>query len=60
MSDPENYHDGLRNLNAPPPDMAQLPQTRGPDPIGDDVRAVLGFVLAAAGLVGLFVSGVLS
>lgn len=48
-----DYHAGLAEINAP--DMAQLEQTRGPDPIGDDVRAVLGFLGLVAGVVGLVV-----
>ena len=41
------YDEGMRELNAPPPDMAQLPQTRGPDCIDDDVS----FMLRVAGVI---------
>lgn len=37
----QEYRDGMRELNAPPPDMEQLPQTRGPDPIGEDLRFIM-------------------
>lgn len=41
------YDEGMRELNAPPPDMVQLPQTRGPDCIDDDVS----FMMRVAGLI---------
>lgn len=43
------YDDGLRELNAPPPDMAQMRQTRGPDCIDEDVRFIMRGL--AAGLI---------
>lgn len=43
----QEYLDGLREINAPPPDTGQSPQTRGPDPIGDDVRIIIVWGLAA-------------
>jgi len=54
-----NYHDGLADINAPRPDMAQLMQTRGPDPIGEDLvwlkqGFLIGLSIAAIALVTHF------
>lgn len=48
------YHQDLREINDMP-DMAQLPQTRGPDPIAEDMRSIMlglacGLVFAAVTL----------
>lgn len=50
------YDEGMRELNARYP--AQLPQTRGPDPIGEEITAA-GFIVSAL-VVAIFVIAVLS
>jgi hypothetical protein len=56
-----DYDQFRKDINDPvPPDMAQLPITRGPDPIGQDVRAVLWFLIGLVALISAFTWAALS
>lgn len=55
-----DYCAGLGEVNAPVPGMEQLPQTRGPDPIGEDVRTVVATILIGAVVFGMLVWAVVA
>lgn len=56
----DEYRRGLAELNAPLPDMEQLDATRGPDPVGEDVRTVIATVLIGAVVFGMLVWAVIA
>jgi HAD superfamily hydrolase (TIGR01490 family) len=55
-----DYHADLGEMNAPVPGMGQLPQTRGSEPIGEDVRTVVATLAVGSLIVAMLIWPIVS